>query len=81
MGLLVSCRGVQNENPEAPGGYAEVTLGPGDVAVVTGPAMQAHAITNVDQHQRIAYLMACQDGRHNPKTPETDYKVWEDLAQ
>lgn len=58
-----------------------MTLGPWDVAVLAGPTMQAHAITNVDQHQRIAYLVACQDGRHDPKNPETDYKVWEDLAK
>lgn len=70
----------RNENPEATAGYGEVVLGPGDVAVVAGPAMQAHAISNIDPQRRIAYLMACQDGVHDPKDPQTDYKVWPDLV-
>lgn len=72
---------IRNENSDAPGGFGEVTLGPSEVAVMTGPQMQAHAITNVDPHQRTAYLVACQDGIHDPKNPETDYKIWPDLVK
>ena len=69
---------MQNENRNIPKGYAEVILAADDVAVVAGPAMHAHAVTNIDE-SRPAYLVACQDGVHDPANPDSDYGVWKDL--
>ncbi|CAI5459154.1 unnamed protein product [Closterium sp. Yama58-4] len=70
---------VRNENRDVAKGFAEVILTADDVAVMACPAMSAHAVVNIDT-SRSAYLMACQDGLHDPNDPRSDYAVWSDLV-
>jgi len=78
--VLLFCCGLQTRTPRPRGLHARSPWAPATWPSWAGPAMQAHAITNVDP-QRIAYLVACQDGRHDPKNPETDYNVWGEPGQ
>lgn len=64
------------EDPGAPKGYTEISLGPKDVAVVAGPVSRGHSIFNLDTVS--SYLLACQDAKFDPKDPRTDYHVWPD---
>ncbi|KAL0919734.1 hypothetical protein M5K25_011851 [Dendrobium thyrsiflorum] len=67
------------ENPHIEGkGYAEVSVGAGEVAVAASPSGTAHALINTDP-VRATFFLGCQDSIIDNNSSTTDYKVWEDL--
>lgn len=68
----------QIENKDLPAGYAEVELKDGDVSCFTAPAGRGHALINADKSKTLN-LMVCADTEWDPKNPDTEYHVWEDL--
>lgn len=70
---------LQLENSEVTdSGYAEVTIGPDEIAVAASPAHTAHALVNIDP-VRSTFFIGCQDSIINYNASSSDFKVWNDL--
>ncbi|XP_057437836.1 uncharacterized protein LOC130729987 [Lotus japonicus] len=59
-------------------GYAEVTIGPDEIAVAASPGHTAHALVNIDP-VRSTFFIGCQDSIINYNASSSDFKVWNDL--
>lgn len=66
------------ENNGVDKGYAEVTIGAGEVGVAASPSGTAHALVNIDP-SRTTFFLGCQDSILNYNDSTTDFSVWKDL--